>query len=69
MLLLVWVNDRLSLMLNTIIWIKIGGSEIRIVRFYTKTEQELGGSHLAKRSGDPLGVDVRDITLKNHNID
>jgi hypothetical protein len=56
-------------MLNTIIWIKIGGSEIRIVRFYTKTEQELGGSHFAKRSGDPLGVDVRDITLKNHNID
>jgi hypothetical protein len=69
MLLLVWVNDGLSLLLNTIIWIKIGGSEIRIVRFYTKTEQELGGSHLAKRSGDPLGMDVTDITLKNHNID
>jgi hypothetical protein len=69
MLLLVWINDGLSLLLNTIIWIKIGGSEIRIVRFYTKTEQELGGSHLAKRIGDPLGVDVRDITLKNHNID
>jgi hypothetical protein len=37
--------------------------------FYTKTEHELGGSHLAKRSGDPLSVDITDITLKNHNID
>jgi hypothetical protein len=51
-------------LLNTIIWIKIGGSEIRIVRFYTETEQELGGSHLSKHDKDPLGVDNRDITLK-----
>jgi hypothetical protein len=55
--------------MNTIIWIKIGGSKIRIVRFYAKTEQEFGGSHLAKHDGGPLGVDGRDITLKNLKID
>jgi hypothetical protein len=55
-------------LLNTIIWIKIRGSEIRIVRFYTETEQELGGSHLAKCDGDPLGVDNRDITLKTTRL-
>jgi hypothetical protein len=42
MLLLVRVNDGLSLLLGIIIRIRMGGSRIvRSMRFYTKTEQSL----------------------------
>jgi hypothetical protein len=61
MLLLVRVDDGLSLLLDIIIQIRIGGSRIvRSVRFYTETERSLAAPILR----DVMDVSTLEILLQ-----
>jgi hypothetical protein len=61
MLLLVRVDDGLSLLLGTIVRIRIGGSRtVSSVRFYTKTEWSLAA---------PILRDVMDISILQNTLE
>jgi hypothetical protein len=61
MLLLVRVDDGLSLLLGIIIQIRIGGSRVvRSVRFYTKTEQSLAA---------PILRDMMDVSILQNTLE
>jgi hypothetical protein len=61
MLLLVRVDDGLSLLLGIIIQIRIGGSMIvRSVRFYTETERSMAA---------PILRDVMDVSILQNTLE